>query len=539
MTAPDVVVVGSGPSGVSAAWPLVRAGLQVLLIDASSPIPPRPVEPASAAAFRTDPEAWKTRFGSDLAGLAGRGDVSPKFATPLGRATLNGFAERLGLECQNFLAAGSLGRGGLSAIWGALAVRFDPDELHGWPVAADDLAASYNAIARRIGLGPAPEPRSEGARRLLAGHRRSEPDEGFRLESAPNAVIQPGRAADDLAERGACTECGGCLYGCGRGSIYASADELPLLLRHPNFRYQPGHLVRRVEAEGDGHRLMVEAQGEVRTLVAPNLILATGTLATTGLALDRLGHLDRPVRLLTNPAAAAAFVVPGLIGAGLPQRAVSLGQLLYRLGPANGDASAGVLYGADALPLDLLAARLPLGRPFALRLARALAPALVLATLYLPGRFSGDTIRVSRRARGAAVIVEGRRTDEATARRRADLARLRSHLARRGALSLPGSASSLQPGADAHYAGTLPMAAANVASGEPRTTSFGELAGCPGLFIADGACLPRLPAVHLTLTCMANADRISREIARRILAGERPAGERSARASRARAARAA
>ena len=33
MSDPDVVIIGTGPAGVSAAYPLVEAGLQVLMID--------------------------------------------------------------------------------------------------------------------------------------------------------------------------------------------------------------------------------------------------------------------------------------------------------------------------------------------------------------------------------------------------------------------------------------------------------------------------------------------------------------------------
>ena len=85
-----------------------------------------------------------------------------------------------------------------------------------------------------------------------------------------------------------------------------------------------------------------------------------------------------------------------------------------------------------------------------------------------------------------------------------------------GALPVPGSSSILPSGADVHYGGTLPMGGAGAAA----TSISGELDGAPGVYIADGACLPDLPATHPTLTIMANADRIAKEIARRFNAGE-------------------
>ena len=43
--------------------------------------------------------------------------------------------------------------------------------------------------------------------------------------------------------------------------------------------------------------------------------------------------------------------------------------------------------------------------------------------------------------------------------------------------------------------------------------TVGELVGAPGIHVVDGASLPFLPAKSHTLTIMANADRISKNLA--------------------------
>jgi choline dehydrogenase-like flavoprotein len=61
-----------------------------------------------------------------------------------------------------------------------------------------------------------------------------------------------------------------------------------------------------------------------------------------------------------------------------------------------------------------------------------------------------------------------------------------------------------------HFAATLPMRA------EPQryqTDSRGLLFGTQHVHVVDGACLSRLPAKNLTFTIMANALRISRQLA--------------------------
>ena len=93
--------------------------------------------------------------------------------------------------------------------------------------------------------------------------------------------------------------------------------------------------------------------------------------------------------------------------------------------------------------------------------------------------------------------------------------RLSRLLLRLGAVALPGGTRMTRPGADVHYAGTLPMTRDNRTSG-PVTDAHGQLAGCDGLFIADGAVLSRVTAKNPTMTIMANADRIGCHVAARL-----------------------
>ena len=55
--------------------------------------------------------------------------------------------------------------------------------------------------------------------------------------------------------------------------------------------------------------------------------------------------------------------------------------------------------------------------------------------------------------------------------------------------------------------------------GAASTSADGELTARDGLYVADGAALPNLPAKHPTLTIMANADRIGRAVAEAVLSG--------------------
>ncbi len=504
-----VVIVGSGPAGVSAAWPLVEAGLDVLMLDASDPAPLPPPPTGTIGGLRADPGQWRHRFGDDLGGSTAGADVSPKFATPLARAITAGYAPAIGLDAQRFWAAGSLSQGGLSNIWGAVAEMYDDAELAGYPVGAADLAPSYRAVMARMGIPGAPPPVLEEpgftspVQEVFRRRGRLRDAGGFALRPARNAIL-----AAPQDGRQPCHQCGLCLWGCANRSIYSSAYEIPALRLRPNFTYVPdGRVLSLFDADGS-QGLEVQQHGAVLRLTADRVVLAAGTIATTALVLGRLGLEETPVRLLTNPVGAIAFVMPGLIGQRLPGRSFSLGQLSYTV-PIEGaaDHAAGILYGADTLPCGVIADRLPLSRPVALRAARALMPALILATCYVPGRYSRNFLRLS----GGRVVIRGERTTEADRAVRSSARAVVRQLRRLGAYAVPGSLTLSLPGSDAHYAGTLPMGQA----GPAACGSDGALNGCPGITVADGAALSALPARHCTLTIMANADRIARGLAAR------------------------
>jgi choline dehydrogenase-like flavoprotein len=159
------------------------------------------------------------------------------------------------------------------------------------------------------------------------------------------------------------------------------------------------------------------------------------------------------------------------------------------------------------LPPSSFAARMPLGRRAATEIFRALAPALVVATIYFPGRYSANTVTLRPSADGPRIEVRGGVAPEFDAVARTVRRRLTAIWRRLGARPLPGAALAT-PGTDAHLGSVFPMG-----GGAPHgTNAWGELDGLPGLHLVDGAVLPSIPSKFTTLTVMANADRIARRL---------------------------
>ncbi len=529
----DAIVVGSGPSGVSAAWPMLEAGMRVVLLDGGKERQSPVVRGAYHDLRRRDPGQWRVFFGSGLESLRPAGPPSPKFDAPGSRFAFEGHAVAEKIEGQGFAAIVSLARGGLSNIWGAGIATYGDAELEGFPLAAADLATSYRSVARRIGVTgfsaddldggldgdmPSLEPLrlAENAGRLFARYERRRGAVqalGVRVGRPRTAVLtQP------VGERGACTFCDMCVWGCAEGAIYSAAQELPALLAHAGCDYRPGTLARTIAAGPGGWRVAVgDARGEgTGTVTGRRLVLAAGALVTTRLVLELQGRFDEPVAVLGAPGLGFALCLPERIGAAVATREFSMGQLSFLAAGDSGrpaDAAYGTLFPASGLPASLVIDRMPLSRPSAIRLYARLQPALLFGNCFLPGRYSRSSARLERDAAGGSrLVVRGGVADELPGR----VARLRRQLARAwrrlGAFVIPGSFSPIGPGEDVRYAGMLPM---RRFPGPGEVDAAGELHGAPGLHIVDLSVFPTLPAKHHTLTMMANADRIGRIVVER------------------------
>jgi len=508
-----VAIIGSGPAGMSAALPLVEAGIPVLMLEAGN-ILAEEAPQGHIAALRQDPAYRQVRFGTPPVIPESAVAESPKLSTPKAQRVMAGASARLGLHGDGFTLVAGAAAGGLSSIWGAAVAAFDATDLQGTALSPAELAKSYRTVAERVGLtGSDSDDLAAfyGASLPLDGELPGAPalrrlahvPSGGKLHigRARNAVLGQAREA-----RAACNGCGLCLWGCSRGAIYSADMELARLRRHAHFEWRQNLAVESMRRDPEGGWQLRTGEG---TLAATQVLLAAGAISTTRLVLELKQLQDRAVRVFSNPVASMAFLAPAQLvarpGSGKPW-SFALAQAGWMMELPGGDYATGFFYTADTLPVTALAAELPLSRPAALRLSAYLAPALILATLYLSGRHSRHSAALERDGR---LKVSGGLADSAGPAFRQAARGLAKALTSAGLYAVPGSLRIAPPGTDVHYAGSLPMGA----EGPLGTGADGALNGEPGLYVVDGAALPVLPAKPLTLTIMANADRIGRRLA--------------------------
>ena len=72
----DFIVIGSGPAGVSAAFPLVEAGFQVLMVDGGKKSSALVPKKNFIEARENDVEQWKWLIGENFYALKGQNEAS-------------------------------------------------------------------------------------------------------------------------------------------------------------------------------------------------------------------------------------------------------------------------------------------------------------------------------------------------------------------------------------------------------------------------------------------------------------------------------
>jgi choline dehydrogenase-like flavoprotein len=519
----DIIIVGSGPAGVSVAFPLLEAGLRVLMVDGGEHKTLSSPSSDFLTARSSDQSQWKWMIGEDFYALQRRDAVSPKLRVPIHAYAFEGFAKGNQILGENFVTLGSMARGGLSNVWGCGVARFSAQELTAFPFAASELDQSYESISRRIGisgkvqddltdyfgLDEYSQPPIELDRlhqKLLKNYiakSKKLRERGFSLGRSRVAAL-----SQDLGTRKACNLSGNCLLGCSRESLYSATHDLPALRRFENFSELPGMVVDRLNRSDDIWQIKgrLRSKDDEKTVSASKIILAAGTLATTKIAFKTLNYRT-PARLLASPNAAFLLWLPSLLGASrLP--GFGLGQLSYSLGLKDGITAFGSTFSTTGIPVSEFARHLPLKRPLGISFLRTLLSSCVVGNVFLPGDLTDAQVKFSNQD---SLVVSGKFGDRVSPLMKEAHQKLRAAYLALGALVLPGSFTIGQPGGDIHYSGTMPMKEFPVAG---QTSATGEIQGLDGVYVVDGACLPTLPEKSHTLTIMANADRVGKAIAR-------------------------
>ena len=517
----DVIIIGSGPAGVSAAFPLVSAGLRVLMVDGGKQAQePPPAE--NFLSWRAN-DAFQARrmVGEKFHALKMHEAVSPKLRVPSLAYVFDQFNEVNRVKTENFITIGSLATGGLSNAWGCGVACLSSTELRGLPFPSSEMVDSYAAVAKRVGISGGvsddlsdyfgldkwtqpPVKLDKLHSHLLERYSHKSLKkvfQNFKMGRSRLAII-----SKDHNGREACNSDGNCFWGCAKRSMYSAVDELNVLKKFPNFKIQNGFIVENIVQEDGYWRLeakCVEDNG-MHSLNGKKIFIAAGTIASTRLVLKTLRYHD-PISMLSCPTAAFMVWFPQFLGRKL-EPSLCLGQLAFTLQVSKEVSAYGATLPASCVPMSEYIRHLPFTQNNSITIMRHLVSSCIIGSTFLPGVYGKSQVQLDKMESLNFTIEDN--PDKKFLMNKAKSV-LSYSFRQMGGFLLPRGFKEGGPGSDIHYSGTLPMNE-NPRSGE--TTPLGEIPMLKGVHVIDGSCLPFLLEKPHTLTIMANADRIAKKI---------------------------
>ena len=518
----DVVIVGSGVSGVAAALRFADKGVKPCLVDVGLEPPEGPDIREDFYDFRKNHDSFSLMIGEHFEGLVHLGQKSPsmpvKLASPLMRFVTERAREYSPLETTGFDVIQSFSRGGLANAWGAGLYRYGERDLEAFPIGSQDLAPYYDRIAQEIGVSGENDDltpffgRDEFLQKplRLSANASKIKKKYLRRKAVFNAkglfIGRPrlGVLTEEMKGRRACDYSNLEFWLPNLPHIYSPVMTMDRLLRENKLIYKEGLLVKSWSRQ-DGH-LMVKAQ-DVKNrkyvfLPCKNVTLAAGAVGSARLVLQTRKDTRTKLALLDNPALQFPFVIPSRIGTKLEKDAFGLTQLnvVFDL-----QRSSHILQGSLLEVTSPSRAEFFRYFPWAardnLRLIRYVLPALTVLQLFFPAGMSNAAMLSLNEDGTLRVQAEKDRIDTGIKK---EVLRLFRRL---GAISTLSLIVDVPKGQSIHYAGTLPM---RMHPREKYTCDRnGELAGEPGVFVVDGSVFPALSAKNYSLALMANAMRIA------------------------------
>jgi choline dehydrogenase-like flavoprotein len=520
-------VIGSGPAGVACSSALLAKGQRVHMVDVGATIEPERATAAEALRSQA-PARWTAQALAPVKeGMdpTGSGVVLKRsFGSDF---LYRGAEQLLGIDSARTGLKPTLGFGGFSNVWGAAILPYHATDVRDWPIRLEELAPHYAAALKITGLSARKDaleeefplytedfgrlPFATQSQRLwsqLTKHQRHLRDAGI-LFGASRLAVKARRSPDDAG----CVQCGLCMYGCPWGYIYNSASTVRQLQKNPNFTYESGVIVERVE-ESDatvnisGFR---SATREPWKLRAQRVFVGAGVLPTAKIVLTSRDAYQTPRWILDSQ----YFLFPLLQAARSPEvekeELQTLSQIFVeiqdpKVSPSNVHLQ---LYAYnDLLPRAVAHGLGPLAVP---ALVRRVVERMLIVQGYLHSDHSSRLRVELTKDNGAAKLCAAveKNADTPMMVRRV-VRKLLRHATALRALPVEPLLKIADPGRGFHSGGTFPMRAKPA---DLETDIFGRLPGWDRVHLVDSSVFPSVPATTITLSTMANAHRIATAVA--------------------------
>lgn len=451
----DVVIVGSGPAGVHAAYPLVEGGVRVAIIDGG-------VQNTRKQSTCSDEPSPKSN-PYDL--LLKTGRVFTK-------------TYKLLKIKSNIEIIQSLGKGGLSEIWHGICDYFTDSELGKIGLPVDAIRKEYQEVANRIKLKHKPPLDLHG--KLI-------------LEKSGNRV-----------------------YRLPIAYPYRTSQIVEGLKRHQNFSYVPEQLVIKVKGKNkwvEIESISTESQKKLH-IQARYLILAAGAINTTRILLRSLDLYNCKVPFLTKGHTMFICLNLGALTKRPRTNNTEAGQVSLVCNELDRGLNSFFVqfYRCNPLASEMALRYIPLPKQLASLLFSIIAPYLVIVDIRFPTFVSSKSFcRLKRDSHNNTEVLEISSPEIVSEikKHKEELKKIKKQILSFGLLPF----KTITSGVTSHYAGGVTH---QEKPGRLSTDSNGKLRRAKRVYIADSSIWGALPAKPPTLTIMANASRVGKHVLQKL-----------------------
>lgn len=516
----DVVIVGSGLSGVAAALGFIKKGIKPCIIDVGSKPGMEPPITENFYEYRRTTDSYSLMLGEHLEGLNNiihkDNPLPAKLTSPRMQFVVRGSRKYSPTREENYRLVQSFASGGLANAWGAGVYRYTERDLNGFPVSESELSPYYKELKQEMGMSGSnddlvpyfgreehlqkPLELSINAAKLYAKYSRNKKKlnrEGVFLGRPRLAVL-----SEDLGERKACDYSNLEFWQPDLSYIYTPTLTLNKLIKEGKIVYKRGYLAKYWIREDNVLILHSEdiRDNNIVRFRCRKLVLAAGAVNSARLALASRRDFHSRLNLLDNPALQFPFIIPRCIGSRLETRAFGLTQLniVFDFEGEQRPLQGSILEVTSPARAEFFQ-NFPLSARDNLMLMRNLLPAMIVLQLFFPS--VPENAAELKLNTDKELELFGKDFSFQSDRIKSVLKMFR----KLGAYSLPSLVVKVPNGFGIHYAGTLPMV--SIPNRAYTCSPNGELFGEPGVFVVDASVLPVLPAKNCSYFVMANAMR--------------------------------
>lgn len=463
----DVLIVGSGPAGVNAAYPLVVAGLKVAIID--------------GGLDSKKQEKQQTFLESNFSNTSNAYDLLRKSSY-----VFNKTYQLLRIKSEIEIIQ-SLAKGGLSEIWHGISDFFSKEELQRTGLPAVEILKEYEEVAQRVKL-------------TTQAH----------LDLHSILLLESTKSKTNLESA---------VYRAPLVFKHRTSSFVEDFKKYKNFTYIPNQVVTTVRERAKHVKIQSFSIDTLKesTISSRYVILAAGSINTTRILLRSLNLFNYKTTFLTKEQYITVCFHPKILFKKNKQISSShkknrLGQVVMSSNETKQGLGAFFIqfYRFNPAAIHKALKYIPLPKYIALPFLSILIPSIMIADIRFPAFESKKKFLVLRKEKNKKDVLEisFKQSREELWGHKDKLSEIAKQLGSLGLFRFKIMNGITAP----HYAGGVPFTAI---PGKLSTDRNGKLHQANRIYVADSSTWRALPAKPPTLTIMANAARVGKNVLRK------------------------